>query len=85
MQLELSTGKQMEALLEDAGKKIPGFCEKLRIVYEQKDLVGFQGTVAREKKAAKEVPDIYKVQKKKDEETGKDVTVEKMCKFFGLL
>ena len=76
MQLELSTNKQMQAMLEDAGKKIPGFMDKLRVTYEEKDLEGFQSTVAREKAAAKEVPEIYKMSKKTDEE-GKEVPVAK--------
>ena len=62
----------MQALLEDAGKKIPGFVDKLRVTYEEKDLAGFKNTVAKEKAAAKEVPDIYKMSKKKDE-AGKEV------------
>lgn len=78
--LELSTGLQIQCLLEDASQKIPGFTTRLKIEYEKKDLKGFKGTVEKEKQQAKRVPELYKVVKEKEDD-GTETTVQKfgMC------
>ena len=77
--LWLSTGQQMDELIQNAERSYPMFTEKLKITYEDQDLEGLMKTAKREKAAATQIPKVLVTQVNKDQQ-GHEVKTKKFRK-----
>ena len=65
--LWLSTGQQIDELIQNVERSYPMFTEKLKITCGDEDLEGLMKTAKREKAAATQTPKVLVTEVKKDQ------------------